>query len=398
MPSDAFENDDLQIILEPVNPGSIYTHIEIDQTPILAGGSEGPGAKLAAIMRGGLSFARTLLPSTLIVVGLLGAGELAVRVAEPRLGDHAYDAHHTGGYPLLVNAEGYRGPTIPPAPPAPGVERVLALGDSITFGTGAAVEATWPAQLAASANARREVLNLGSPGASLDEIALLFDLYARSHRPQRAVLMLTGNMGSMGWIKRNDPVTNPLAPPPPLPGPPDLRTRFIGLKDRIALVSALSLATEHIRYWTGLSNHLPNPDSPGGAMLAHGIKQGDLPRERIEEAWRRFEEDLAELASLSRDRDVELVVSYAPPRFFLELEPDWRANPKRVPIERFTIDPIERVSALCMRLDVPFIDPRPALLSTRAEDPPHYVVGDYAHFDRAGGARLAAAVAEALDR
>ena len=57
MPSDAFENDDLQIILEPVNPGSIYTHIEIDQTPIRAGGSESPGTKLAAILRGGLSFA-----------------------------------------------------------------------------------------------------------------------------------------------------------------------------------------------------------------------------------------------------------------------------------------------------------------------------------------------------
>src|SRR4029079_7866623 len=67
--------------------------------------------------------------------------------------------------PISVNQMGLRGPEIGPKPP--GTLRVLALGDSFTFGVGARVGETYPAQLEKALRARgvrTEVLNAGVPG------------------------------------------------------------------------------------------------------------------------------------------------------------------------------------------------------------------------------------------
>lgn len=72
-----------------------------------------------------------------------------------------------GGVPVRLNALGLRGPEASRAP-APGVHRVLVLGDSATFGEGLPIEETFPAlverELAARAPGRYEVLNGGVRG------------------------------------------------------------------------------------------------------------------------------------------------------------------------------------------------------------------------------------------
>jgi lysophospholipase L1-like esterase len=73
-------------------------------------------------------------------------------------------------FDLRTNALGLRNDEISPAKPA-GTFRVLAVGDSCTFGSGAGQQQTWPARLEQRLAAQRgdlrvEVLNAGVPGWS----------------------------------------------------------------------------------------------------------------------------------------------------------------------------------------------------------------------------------------
>ncbi|HZP42485.1 MAG TPA: GDSL-type esterase/lipase family protein [Candidatus Binatia bacterium] len=75
--------------------------------------------------------------------------------------------------PVRTNAAGFRGGPLP-GPKAPGVFRIVALGDSFTWGYGVRARQAYPARLAARLDAalrargrrrRVEVVNLGVPGA-----------------------------------------------------------------------------------------------------------------------------------------------------------------------------------------------------------------------------------------
>jgi hypothetical protein len=81
------------------------------------------------------------------------------------------------GIDVRVNQLGLRGPEVSPVP-APGVRRVLALGDSATFGEGLAEADAFPPQLERELRARTgerwEVLNSGVQGYNTaDELGLL---------------------------------------------------------------------------------------------------------------------------------------------------------------------------------------------------------------------------------
>src|SRR5262249_3354885 len=69
--------------------------------------------------------------------------------------------------PVRTNAAGFRGGPLP-GPKPPGVFRIVALGDSFTFGFGVREGQAWPARLAKVLGTRTgravEVVNLGIPG------------------------------------------------------------------------------------------------------------------------------------------------------------------------------------------------------------------------------------------
>ncbi|HLY39430.1 MAG TPA: GDSL-type esterase/lipase family protein [Candidatus Binatia bacterium] len=107
---------------------------------------------------------------------LLLADRLVGRLVDPRFTPLAGTAHADTvlarpefRVPVRTNAAGFRGPALPGAKPA-GVYRIVALGDSFTFGFGVRERQAWPARLAALLDARTggtprvEVVNLGVPG------------------------------------------------------------------------------------------------------------------------------------------------------------------------------------------------------------------------------------------
>lgn len=90
---------------------------------------------------------------------------------------------------FAINREGLRGPEI--GPKAPGTLRVLALGDSFTFGVGAQEEETYPArlqQILGARGVRAEVLNAGAPGFGVPDEVAWFQRWGRSLQPDVVVL------------------------------------------------------------------------------------------------------------------------------------------------------------------------------------------------------------------
>lgn len=91
--------------------------------------------------------------------------------------------------PVSINRQGLRGPEI--GPKKPGTFRVLALGDSFTFGVGAREEETYPAQLQRvlrSRGIRAEVLNAGAPGFGVPDEVAWFQRWGWTLEPDVVVL------------------------------------------------------------------------------------------------------------------------------------------------------------------------------------------------------------------
>ncbi|HEY0513306.1 MAG TPA: SGNH/GDSL hydrolase family protein, partial [Thermoanaerobaculia bacterium] len=96
---------------------------------------------------------------------------------------------------VSINREGLRGPEI--GPKAAGALRVLALGDSFTFGVGAQGGETYPARLQEILRARgvrAEVLNAGAPGYGVPDEVAWFERWGRPLAPD--VVLVTVFVGN----------------------------------------------------------------------------------------------------------------------------------------------------------------------------------------------------------
>jgi lysophospholipase L1-like esterase len=335
---------------------------------------------------------RILLRDAALLAALLALAELAVRTADPRYRGHRFDAEATGGHPLALNARRLRGPDVPAAR-APGELRVLALGDSTTFGTGVAWDAAWPARCGEAL--RATALNTAVPAASVADLATAVDDSGVDLSRDAVVLAASGNMVALSWIRRGRP---PAAPEYPRLGGSgrgllgDVRRRLYDL----ALPSFLTLNAERAMYWIGLKDHRLDPAAPYGALLAHGWRQLDLDPAVAEEAWAAFEADLARLRDRLGAKDVPLWVTFIPARFTLsDAASD---NEKAVPRARLTIDPCARTAEACRRLGLRYVDARAALRDARRAAPgrPLYRQADYTHLDEDGHRAVGEAVARAV--
>ena len=163
-------------------------------------------------------FARLLLLGASLVLSLVFA-ELAVRLARPQeamtVTPGLYEPDpprryrlHPGyrgritnhvefDHPVLVNGHGMRGPEPSPAPaashaaPSRAPLRVLVLGDSFTFGVGAAESETFPARLQAhlrAAGVPAEVWNAGAPGYGVPDEVAWYERWGVPLRPDVVVI------------------------------------------------------------------------------------------------------------------------------------------------------------------------------------------------------------------
>src|SRR5690606_24088509 len=101
-------------------------------------------------------------------------------------------------YEYRHNAEGFRDLDRPAAKP-PGTFRIVALGDSFTYGEGAAFEETWPSVLERrlrerpQAAARAEVIRLGLPRYFPAAERLVLEHYGLRYEPDLVLVAVLPN-------------------------------------------------------------------------------------------------------------------------------------------------------------------------------------------------------------
>lgn len=117
-------------------------------------------------------------------------------------------AREASRWSVRTGSAGYRTPDFAPEP-ATGTRRVVALGDSSTFGWGVEGEASYPARLEAALDARGdgegwEVLNLGVPGYSSFQGAVMLAREALPLRPDVVTWSYLSNDGALtGEVDRD---------------------------------------------------------------------------------------------------------------------------------------------------------------------------------------------------
>lgn len=126
-----------------------------------------------------------------------GVPEDGVNVPDPTLGwkhipGRTMEAVNLGpGITWTINANGFRADHDYAATPAPGVHRVIGVGDSFTFGQCAASE-TWPAQLEARLP-DTEVINMGANGYGVDQMVLWYQQDGVRYDADVVVLAVIGD-------------------------------------------------------------------------------------------------------------------------------------------------------------------------------------------------------------
>ena len=334
-----------------------------------------------------------------ILVALVVVAEVTLRIVAPVYGEQLYDREFTRGQPVGLNADGYRGALVPLERHAEEL-RVLALGDSTSFGTGVAAHESWPAALRSKMDqpgVTVNVINAAMPAASLRELTQDFGQRWRAYEPDIVVLAVSGNMISNAWIRREDPPKqseNGYLESPTRSTLGEAKVRVNRLVRSFCLPSFLVLEWKQLMYAGGLLRHDVNPHAPVGPLLAYGWRQGDLDPSVVDEAWTVLETELDDLARLIREAGARLIVTFTPCRF--EISEVLSDNRKAVPRRRLTTIPGERVEAICAKIGVTYVDAVDALRALR-RDAEHrgdalYVLGDFNHLDATGHRAVAGAM------
>lgn len=213
---------------------------------------------------------------------------------------HGHGTH--AGVPVAFNGFGYRDAERSPQP-APGTVRVLALGDSVTFGMGVAQDETFPRQterlLSAARGGPVEVLNLGMPGYNtLHQLAQLREL-GLGLQPKVVVVGFLYNDIELSSAQKGAAVV------------PEQKQTLLR-KTKSDLNGAWLWLKQHSLFAAWLSPRLGNALRPLGVK---GLGQvGEIKDQYVDSNpnWRRMQQALLEMKRLTSERNIELVVMIIP--------------------------------------------------------------------------------------
>ncbi|MBI2217654.1 MAG: SGNH/GDSL hydrolase family protein [Candidatus Rokubacteria bacterium] len=301
-----------------------------------------------------------------------------------------------GGHERVVtirtNALGLRGAETPAAK-LPGVKRVLALGDSFTFGDAVELDETWPRRLEARLNEsggprRVEVVNAGVSGWGTGHQLLFARAFADRLAPDLVVLAFSVVNDVLDNLCVDEATYRPrtnapcftvdggrLRFEPPAPAPPRVRHASLVGGSRVAqlLVAQIKRLTLSRPAVVGLARDLGVPVELPYLPATIASWYDDRYRERGWELTRRL---LGELKRTLDARSIPLVVLVVP----ASVQAEGDGGGKRAILEMlgggnaavhaFLADPTKPQRLLrdyCADARVPCVDPLPALLERRAQ-------------------------------
>lgn len=332
---------------------------------------------------------RIVLVDGCVILLLMAALEVVLRIWAPQYGQMLFDHEYTGAAPIAMNEEGYRGPVVP-APRPDDSRLLLALGDSVTFGTGVRHDAVWP-EVAADLLSLHEgltayAISYGVPGVSLQRLRTEYEERWNDLSPDALLLLATPQIVGRTYFERD---SKPSARPATSADPPaglvaEAKRSVNRFVHRFCLPSFISHSSQTVLYAAGLGRHEANPRVPFGVHLAYGVQQGDLPEQMYEEAWSVFSRELQQMAETAARNGARFVVGFAPPRF--TLSDSLSDNIKLFPVDRITIDAPDRVRAICADLGIEYAEV-PSLLRTANGGPTRtelFIPFDYTHLSPEG--------------
>lgn len=296
-----------------------------------------------ALVAGSLLFAIALAEAVLTVIvpaPIEWKDPQELYFPDPLLGHRLVPGQEsfTHSFPVATNSHGFRDREYSFVPP-PGVVRILCLGDSLTFGDGVPVTATYPKQLESLLNVTGgsgyEVINTGVPSYDTWQEVDFFKERGISFKPKIVIL----------GFYANDVVPRPPAVKTALAGGGTLRRKGFGAYVPDQLVHVLKgsrvLLVLKDRIGKLTSAFWPSSEYVHEANLLEG-----LPDEFVERGWREVESSLSSMARLQRDHGF---------RFYIVLFPMAEQLVHEHPRSQYPA----RVKQIADKLDVPFLDLTP---------------------------------------
>ena len=284
---------------------------------------------------------------------------------------------------VRTNALGLRGPEVA-ARPAPGVHRILVLGDSATFGEGLAVEEAFPAllerELTQRTDGRWEVLNAGIEG--YNTVAELAWLRTRGLALGPRTVVVAFNLNDID--------------DPPVMGPLGVLTH-----DRSRRVRTWSIANRSEFYllvrWLiltrgrglpeGVPPPPPEPGTESGPFSAFDLYVSRLRKQYwakpTDGRWQAMVEALASLSEVARSRGLRLVIAILP-------------DGDQIGVAAPDLVPQEKLRAVCGERGLDCLDLRPAFAAAAAATPGERLFFDPMHPNAAGQQIVARALADHL--
>ncbi|HWP65479.1 MAG TPA: GDSL-type esterase/lipase family protein [Candidatus Limnocylindria bacterium] len=283
------------------------------------------------------------------------------------------------GVPVRVNALGLRGPEIAPTP-APGVRRVLALGDSATFGQGLPVEQAFPAVLERELDARTgqqwEVVNAGVEGYNTAAELAWLERQGLALAPEIVVVGFNLNdfdhapvLGRLGVLTSDR--TQRMSPA----SPANWSEFYLVLR---------WLARSAMAWLRGEPGSVVLGRPPEGAFYqldryASALRKAYY-REPTDERWQVLEESLSGLGAVTRARGIRLVIAIIP-------------DGDQVGVAEPDLTPQRKLAALCARAGLECLDLHPAFAAHADRGP---LFRDIMHPNAAGQELIARALADRL--
>lgn len=332
---------------------------------------------------------RTALIDALILLVLVIAAELGLRAAMPELRRAVFTPELTGGHPKTKNSYGLRDREFPRARPE-GERRIVCLGNSTTYGSGVALESTYPKQLEQRLGAGNLVINGGGEGTSLGKALRFLERDGYSFDPELVVVGFSP--GLIASTVQKGEVAG-ATDPPPQPAHKKLDPRTLMTSAHNALYASYAyvfwdLNVRRRLYSIGVLADVVTKRE--GAVFAYAFDAPGVDEGEVEAGYDTVAKQLGELKATLAERRIGLVVLGIPSRF--ELSADGRDNERNLPLDRIRIHPNERLAEALAGLGVEFVDLLPRLRGERAAmlrgEKPYepLFVNDYSHLDERGNA------------
>lgn len=293
------------------------------------------------------------------------------------------------GIPVRVNSVGMRGPDVARTP-APGVHRVLVLGDSVVFGQEMAEADTLPARLARDleeGGGRWEVLNAGVPGYDAVASAQAYDAIWADYAPQ--IVIFGMSLNDYGLAPGYSPIgvlTNRDRDEPP-PGWVDRwvdRSEFVTLLRWLREWGRGTLTSQLVQRAEAQRDGALPPGDPGPGFRKPALVKpmADLHlafyHAPIPWYWDRMIGAIADLARSTSRHGARLLVVIFPESY-------------QVGVPAPDDEPQRRILAACAEHGVSCLDLLPAFARVEGES-----FFDVSHPNARGHAAAAMAIAEAL--